>query len=216
MDPLNVQVLESLRAMTSGDKRIDDLNDNVARHIIGILRKYEEAMTRIDGKKKHFTPAGLHEEIEKAKADAVRELQELDVKASWLDDIEEIQKKFDVVQDKSDLQILVEEGRQREVRSLMRECIGDDKLAFAKTFGEKIAAGDPTIVQAIVSSPIDIYVEPELLKIGVEKMRLRQNPAAAQRLETLQAAQEIYLDMLNLAKREIGVEPEPEMTFNIG
>lgn len=215
MDPLSVQVLESLRAMTSGDKRIDDLNDNVALHIIGIIRKYEEAMTRIDGKKKHFTPAGLHEEIEKAKADAVRELQELDVKASWLKDIEEIHKKFDVVQDKTDLQILIEESRQREVRSLMREVIGD-KLIFSKTFGEKIAEGEPTIVQSVLNSPVEIYVEPEILKIGVEKMRLRQNPAAAQRLETLQAAQEIYLDMLNLAKREIGVEPEMEITYNIG
>ena len=133
MDGLKKQAFEKLRGLTTGDTKIDELNDNVARHILGIIGKYENEMTRLDGKKKHFTPAGLHAEIEKAKADAVKELKALNEKANWEKDIEEIQKKFDVIPDKSDLQILIAESRQREARSFMRD-FKCDRLKFESEF----------------------------------------------------------------------------------
>lgn len=215
MDGLKMQVFDTLRGAKSGDAKVDELNDNVANHIIGIIRKYEDAKARIDGKRKHFTKAGLAEEIEKAQKDAVNELKALDEKASWAKDIAEVNKKFDIVQDKNELQILIEESRQREARLYMKEYSGDS-LMFTKEFGRKIEEGDPTIVQAILNSPVEIPVDARVLEAGIAKMRLRQNPDAAQRLEVLENAQEIYTDLINFARREIGIEPELKMTVHSG
>ena len=207
MDGLKTHAFEKLRSISTGDIKIDELNYNVSLHILGIIKKYENEMTRLDGKKKHFTPAGLHVEMEKAKKDAVQELRTLDEKASWEKDIAEVQKKFDIIQDKSDLQVLIAESRQREVRDLMRQFKGDP-LKFEAEFGPEIESGEPDIILAIINNPIKIYVRPELLKTGVEKMRLRQDPAAAQRLEVLQHAQEVYINLVNFTRAELDIESE--------
>ena len=125
MDPLRKHVFEALQAVTCGDEKIDDSLKTVAAHVKGILRAHGAELEHIERNKSQYTAKGQSVQREKAAKKAQKDLLEVQEKSSWKSDIETIEKKFDVAEDKTDLQILIEEGRQREVRQHMREVAGD-------------------------------------------------------------------------------------------
>lgn len=198
-------IFDSIRGSRSGDSKLDDLNENVARYITGYLRKYEENVARIKSKKGHYTKAGMDDAIEKARGSIRAEYEkEIGERGGWQKDIAEAQERFDDVTTKEPIQILIEEGRQRETRAYIKEC-GDDigKLAAIQA---KFLDGNETVVNAVINSPFDILpmMSGEARKIGVEKMQLRTNPAAAQRLEVLQNAQDTHESMKGFFNAELG------------
>lgn len=202
MDGLKKQVFDNLREARSGDGKIDELNDNTARTFLGILKKYKEQIEQVNSKKKFLTPAGRNREIEKIQEKARQEIKEIGKLATWENQIKEVQKKFDSGE-KTDIQILIQEGREREMREYLRDFRND--LDAMSAFEQKVIEGNSVAVGAITNAPFEIPIDPGILKIGVEKMRLKTNPAAAERLEVLTNGQEIYENFLNFTQAEIGV-----------
>ena len=204
MDPLKKQILDAILGNKSGDPKIDEVNENLSGYVIGTIRKYKNDIARIETKKTHFTRAGLDDQKEKAKEKAKQEMVDVFEKASWKKDIAQVQKKFDVIGERNPIEVLVQEGRQRETRQYLREF--KDDIGKMAIFQEKILEGDPIAVGAVKNSVFEfIQIDPAVMKIGVEKMRLRTNPAAAQRLETLQKAQDTYESLKGFFNNEIGI-----------
>ncbi len=214
MDPLNMHVFESLQKSTTGDAKIDDTNLNFGGYLKGILNAHSNEIAGLEARKNHFSGEGFAIETERIRKETLKKLKDIEEKASWKGDIEQAEAKFDVIEDKADLRILIEESREREVRGHMRE-LKDDLLTFTAEYGHRIETGDPTVVGAIINSPFDIPVDPGLLKMGVEKMRLRKNPTAASRLKALIAAQDIHNDLFSFAVQEIGADAEGENLLDL-
>jgi hypothetical protein len=203
MDPLRRQVLDSIQAMTTGDPKIDELNRNVSLHIVGFLKTYEDDVARIESKRNHFTKEGLQAEKAKAREKAIQSMNEIDSKATWQKDIDEVNKKFDDQAERSDIQILTQVLREQEARAYFSN-IGDIP-GRKELFEAKIMSGDPVAVGAVENSFYDMGVSPKILEQGQRAMRLRSNPAAAERLEVLTSAQNTYDSMKGFFNAEIGV-----------
>ncbi|MCK5603023.1 hypothetical protein KAR91_14160 [Candidatus Pacearchaeota archaeon] len=203
MDMLKKQLLDSIKGTRSGDLKIDEANENLSRYVIGTLSKFEEDMARTEAKKTHFTPAGLAAEKEKIRAKAKQEMVEVFEKSSWTRDIGEVGKRFEDLTGKDPIQILIEEGRQRETRQYLREF--KDDIAVMAVFQQRVLDGDKTAIGAIENSPFQsVQVDPSVMKIGIEKMRLRSNPAAAERLDVLQKGQAVYESLKTFFHSELG------------
>jgi len=203
MDILRQHLFEALQNTTTGDAAIDDTNLNASYHIVGILKKHEEAMAKIELNRNHYTAEGKDIKRNEAAKESMKELQEVQEKSSWQVDIDKVEKKFDIIADKTDLQVLIEESRQREIRSAMRK-IGDDSLLLESNFGQQIRDGDRDICGAIVNSPLPLSLHPDLFKTANEQYRLSKNPTAASRLNTLTQAQDIHNSLFNFARVELG------------
>ena len=91
----------------------------------------------------------------------------------------------------------------------MREFEGDTHLFHAQ-YGPAIEAGDPVVCGAIVNSPMQLQVDPALLRTAGEKYRLAQNPMAADRLGTLTKAQTTHDDIFNFARGELGLNAQAD------
>ena len=204
MDPLKKEVFEALRGVTTGDEKIDDSLKTVAAHIKGILRAHGAAIEHVDRNKGQYTPAGLEVQRTKVGKKARKDLQEIQEKSNWKSKIEAVEKRFDDIESESDIKIFIRESREREIRALMRGFEGDS-LLFEANFGELIRGGDRHICGAIKNSPLPLQIDPALEKIAVEGYRLSKNPLAADRLKTLQAAQDIHGNLFNFAMQELGL-----------
>ncbi len=206
MDPLRLHVFEAIRNQSCGDATIDDTNLNASHYIRGILKKYDQAIDRIETNKSHFTEAGMAIHRAKAAKESLKELREVQEKSSWQVDINKVESRFDDLETESDIRVLIRESREREVRAAMKQFEGDP-LLFNNAFGEQIRAGDPVICGAVVNSPLQMAVDPDIEKTAGEKSRLAQNPAAAQRLSTLSRGQEIHSELFDFATVELGIDP---------
>ncbi len=216
MDPLRLQVYESFLETKSGDEKLDDLNANFGAHVRGILNQFEETKQRIDTKANLLTPAGREAELAKAREKVIEALKEIDAKGSFSPDIKEINKKFDVDGNATDIQTLITEGRQRETREYLRSLNAKSDLKEMEMIKLKIADGDPTIVGAIANAPYKVMdIDPAILEVGIEKMRLRTNPQAAQRLEVLTTAQDVHENLITFARQEIGAIPDAESSYSV-
>ena len=211
MDPLRQIAFDAFLETKSGDPALDGLNKNFGAHVKMILNGYEADKAKIDAKSKLLTPAGRQVEFDAARAKVVSELNEL-ATHDFTSDIKEINKKFDVDGNATDIQTLIAEGRQREAREYLRTLNVKQNLEEMELIKLKIAEGDPTIVGALQNAPYPVMdVDPVLLEVGLEKMRLRTNPSAAQRLAVLTQAQDTHENLILFTQQEVGVEPDTEM-----
>jgi len=207
MDYLKQQIFDAKKLAKSGDLKIDESVENVGRIIYGILSKYETALERINANKSQYTPSGLEVQRAKAAKEIQAELNVIREKADYQAQIFELEKKFDDVTAMEPLQVLINEGREREVRAAMMAV--SDSLIFDATFGQAIRKGNPTICGAMANSPLPLEIDPELVQIAIEKHRLNRNPGAASRLATFTIAQDSVDHLFQFADQELGIVADP-------
>ncbi len=202
MDMLNQEILNSLLSSKSGDTKIDELNYNISRHFVGFLKEYEADLNKIDSNARNYSPAGLKIERDKAGTIARQKMEAIDDKASWTTEIKEVEKRFNGSEEKSDIERLLQYSQEREAREYISSIAGD--IGKRAMFEQRIMEGDPIAIGAVQNSFYDMNIDPSIMQVGVDKMRLNSNPAAAQRLEVLQNGEDTYQGMKKLFNAEFG------------
>ena len=203
MDLLKKQLLASILSDKTGDSKLDEATENLSRYVIGALNNYQEAVARIEGRRDHFTPAGLFAQKQRARAKAREEVKEAFEKNSLAKDIAEVQERFEDHVDRDPIKALVMELRQQEMRRYLLE--NQEDIGKMAAFEAKVQAGDPVALGAIDNAPFEVLSVPEeTMQAGREKLRLNSNPAAADRLATLEKAHGVVEQLKGFFDAELG------------
>ena len=211
MDPLKLEVLNSLAGVRTGDGKVDQVVADVKNYIIGFLKRLDEGYAGIDAKKGRYTPDGLNHERKKLGEKIKVELDELVKEANYHDELLTLRERLSVPQNESELQAVTRTMREIEVRGLMIQ-VAKDPLVFESMFGESIREGHPVVISAIENSPLPMPVLPEILKQGQQKRADRLNPLASGRLKSVEIGQATIDALVNEVNQVLGNSSDMEIS----
>jgi hypothetical protein len=211
MDPLKLEVLNSLAGVRTGDSKVDGVIMNVKSYMVNFLRQWDDGNAKIDAKKNRYTEDGLNHERKKLGEKIRFELDELVVQENYREEIQELREKLSVPKNESEIQAITRVMLEIETRNLMIQAAGDP-LKFETTFGQAILEGNPIIISAIENSILPLPVMPEVFEQGRQARDRRLNPQVSNRLRAIETAQQAIDSLTGEVNQVLGNPNEMEIS----